>query len=157
MKLNKVTIIGGGVLGSQIGLMCAYVGKEVTFWLRSESSVERATPRLERYAGLMLRDLQNAKALIGSPMGKLTYPRGLIRDWDSATVEEIDALAARARENFVWKIRFELDLRKALADADVVIEAMTEEPKAKIALYSEMKDLLPERRMPSLSSAGIRV
>ena len=41
MKLNKVTIIGGGVLGSQIGLMCAYVGKEVTFWLRSESSVER--------------------------------------------------------------------------------------------------------------------
>jgi glycerol-3-phosphate dehydrogenase len=30
MKLNKVTIIGGGVLGSQIGLMCAYVGKDVT-------------------------------------------------------------------------------------------------------------------------------
>ena len=155
MKLNKVTIIGGGVLGSQIGLMCAYVGKEVTFWLRSESSVERATPRLERYAGLMLRDLQNAKALIGSPMGKLTYPRGLIRDWDSATVEEIDALAARARENFVWKIRFELDLRKALADADVVIEAMTEEPKAKIALYSEMKDLLPEKTILLTNSSTL--
>ena len=26
MELNKVTIIGGGVLGAQIGLMCAYVG-----------------------------------------------------------------------------------------------------------------------------------
>ena len=130
MELNKVTIIGGGVLGSQIGLMCAYVGKDVTFWLRSVGSIERAKPKLERYSALMLQDLQNAKALIGSPLGKLTYPKGLIRDWTSVTPEGIDALTAQAKENFAARIRFELDLGKALADADVVIEAMAEDPKA---------------------------
>ena len=145
MELNKVTIIGGGVLGSQIGLMCAYVGKDVTFWLRSAGSIERTQPKIKRYSELMLADLLAAKAMIGSPMGRHSYPRGLIRDWTSATAESIDALAAQAKENFDKRIHIELDLAKALSDADVVIEAMAEDPKAKIALYNDMKDLLPEK------------
>ena len=155
MELNKVTIIGGGVLGTQIGLMCAYVGKDVTFWLRSEESVERTKPKLKRYSELMLRDLLAAKALIGSPMGKFAYPRGLIRDWNSVNADEIDALAARAEKNFSGRIRIELDLASALADADVVIEAMAEDPKAKIAIYTDMKNLLPEKAVLLTNSSTL--
>ena len=155
MELNKVTIIGGGVLGTQIGLMCAYVGKDVTFWLRSEGSVERTKPKLKRYSELMLRDLLDAKALIGSPMGKFAYPRGLIRDWNSVNADEIDALAARAEKNFSGRIRIELDLASALADADVVIEAMAEDPKAKIAIYTDMKNLLPEKAVLLTNSSTL--
>ena len=39
MELQNVVVVGGGVLGTQIGLMCAYTGHKVTFWLRSESSI----------------------------------------------------------------------------------------------------------------------
>ena len=155
MELNKVTIIGGGVLGSQIGLMSAYVGKDVTFWLRSESSVERTKPKIARYSELKLTDLLTAKALIGSPMGKFVYPKGLIRDWDSATAESIDALAAQAKENFANNVHIELDLAKALADADVVIEAMAEDPKAKIAIYTDMKDLMPEKTVLLTNSSTL--
>lgn len=155
MELNKVTIIGGGVLGTQIGLMCAYVGKDVTFWLRSEGSVERTKPKIERYSELMLQDLLTAKALVGSPMGKFVYPRGLIRDWDSVTAEQIDALAAQAKENFAGLVHIELDLAKALSDADVVIEAMAEEPNAKIAIYKDMKDLLPEKTVLLTNSSTL--
>ena len=155
MELNKVTVIGGGVLGSQIGLMCAYVGKEVTFWLRSEASVERAKPKLERYSGLMLQDLMTAKAMIGNPMGKHVYPRGLIRSWDTVTAEEIDSLAKNAKERFASNIRLETDLAKALSDADVVIEAMAEDPKAKIAIYTDMKDLLPEKTVLLTNSSTL--
>ena len=155
MELNKVTIIGGGVLGTQIGLMCAYVGKEVTFWLRSEGSVERTKPKLKRYSELMLKDLLAAKALIGSPMGKFVYPRGLIRNWDSITAEEIDALADQAAKAFEDHIRIELDLAKALSDADVVIEAMAEDPKAKIGIYTDMKDLLPEKTVLLTNSSTL--
>ncbi len=155
MQLNKVTIIGGGVLGTQIGLMCAYVGKDVTFWLRSEGSVERTKPKIARYSELMLKDLLTAKSLVGSPMGKYVYPRGLIRNWDSTTAAEIEALADRAKENFASKIHIELDLAKALSDADVVIEAMAEEPKAKIAIYSDMKDLLPEKTVLLTNSSTL--
>ena len=145
MDLNKVTVIGGGVLGTQIGLMCAYTGKDVTFWLRSEGSIGRTRPKIERYSGLMLQDLLAAKALVGNPMGKLLYPRGMIRSWDGITAEAIDELAAQGKENLEKNIRIELDLAKALADADVVIESMSEDPKAKIGMYEAMRDLLPEK------------
>ncbi len=155
MELNQVTVIGGGVLGAQIGLMCAYVGKSVTFWLRSEGSVGRTKPKIARYSELMLTDLLAAKALVGSPMGKYSYPRGLIRSWDSVTAEEIDTLAEQAKERFAKNIRIELDLKKALADADVVIEAMAEDPQAKIAIYTDMKDLMPEKTILLTNSSTL--
>ena len=155
MELNKVTIIGGGVLGTQIGLMCAYVGKDVTFWLRSEGSIERTKPKLKRYSELMLQDLRSAKTMIGSPMGKFAYPRGLIRNWDTITAEEIDALVDQATQAFEVHICIELNLAKALSDADVVIEAMAENPEAKIGIYKDIKDLLPERTVLLTNSSTL--
>ena len=145
MELQKVVVAGGGVLGTQIGLMCAYVGKDVTFWLRSESSVTRTQPKIERYSGLMLEDLAKAKALVGSPMGRFMYPKGLIRKWDGITAEEIDALIEQAKKNFAEHVHIEVDMAKAVAGADVVIESMAEDPQAKIGVYTAMKDLLDEK------------
>lgn len=45
MKIQNVTVAGGGVLGSQIAYQCAYAGFHVTTYLRSEASVQRAQPR----------------------------------------------------------------------------------------------------------------
>ncbi len=145
MELKKVVVAGGGVLGTQIGLMCAYCGKDVTFWLRSEGSIARTQPKIERYSALMLQDLLTAKAMVGNPMGKFLYPKGLIRSWDGITAEAIDALAEQAKKNFAEKIHIELDMAKALKGADVVIESMSEDPKAKIGVYTAMKDLLDEK------------
>ena len=39
MSIQKVVVAGGGVLGTQIGLMCAYYGFDTTFWLRSEAFI----------------------------------------------------------------------------------------------------------------------
>ena len=145
MDLNKVVVAGGGVLGTQIALQCAYAGCDVTFWLRSESSIGRTEPKIARYSALMIEDLRKAKTLIGNPMGAFVYPRGLIADWNSATAESIDALIVQAENNFKNNIRIELDMGKAVADADIVIESMSEDPKAKIGVYEAMKDLLPEK------------
>jgi 3-hydroxyacyl-CoA dehydrogenase len=54
MNNKKVVVLGGGVLGTQIGLMCAYYGYDTTFWLRSESSVGRTQPKIERYSALIV-------------------------------------------------------------------------------------------------------
>ena len=144
MENKKVVIAGGGVLGTQIGLICAYHGFDTTFWLRSESSIGRTTPKIERYSALMLEDLAKAKALIGNPIGGMLYPRGLIRSWKGTTAEDIDALIEEGKKNFAEKVHIELDLAKALSGAYIVIESMTEEPKAKIGMYNAMKDLLDE-------------
>ena len=36
-------------------------------------------------------------------------------------------------------------MAKAMADADLVIESLSEDPKAKIAFYQQMAPLLPEK------------
>ncbi len=145
MALNKVVVAGGGVLGTQIGLMCAYTGHEVTFWLRSEGSIGRTQPKIERYSKLMLEDLKKAKALIGNPMGAYLYPKGLIKDWNGISAEKIDELTEQAKKYFSENVHIEIDMAKAVKDADIVIESMSEDPQAKIDVYEKMKDLLEEK------------
>lgn len=155
MSVKKVTIAGGGVLGVQIALMCAYAGIDTTFWLRMESSIGRTQPKIERYSSLIIEDLLKAKALIGNPIGKMLYPRALIKSWEGITPEQIDALAAQAKERFEKNIHIELDMAKAFEDADIVIEAMTENPADKKALYEKMKDFLPEKTILLTNSSTL--
>ena len=51
MSFQNVVVAGGGVLGTQIGFQAAYKGKNVTFWLRSEGSIGRTQPKLDRLKG----------------------------------------------------------------------------------------------------------
>lgn len=155
MRFKKVVIIGGGVLGTQIGLMSAYTGHDTTLWLRSEGSVGRTQPKVEQYGAAMIADLEAAKQLIGSPMGALLYPRGLIRSWEGCTAEGIDELIATAKKNFKELFRMELDLAKALEDADIVIEAMAENPEQKIDMYEKMKGLIPEKAILCTNSSTL--
>lgn len=71
MDIKNVTVAGGGVLGSQIAFQSAYCGFNVTIWLRSEGSVERAKPKFERLRTIYLNTLEAMKT---NPQ---TYCRGL--------------------------------------------------------------------------------
>lgn len=144
MDFNKVTVAGGGVLGTQIGLICAYHGFDTTFWLRSEGSIARTQPKIEKYSQSILEALEEAKKLVGTPLGAMLYPRGLIQDWSNTTTESIDQLIAQAKENFSEKVHLETDMAKAVHGAGLVIESMSENPEAKIGVYTAMKDLLDE-------------
>ena len=144
MTNKKVVVLGGGVLGTQIGLMCAYYGYDTTFWLRSESSIGRTQPKIERYSALMLEDLKKAKGLLGNPLGAMLYPRGLILDWSKATAESLDQLYETGSRNLKENVHIELDKSAAVKDAYIVIESMSENPEAKVEVYTQFKDLLDE-------------
>lgn len=145
MSFDKVVLLGGGVLGTQIALISAYTGHDTTIWLRSEGSVERTKAKVDRYSMLMLDDLEGAKAYLNNPMGAKLYPKGLIKDWKSTTAEKIDELKALGKKNFEEKLHFETDLDKAVKDADIVIEAMAENTEAKIEMYKQVADKLDEK------------
>lgn len=137
MKFKKVTLLGGGVLGAQIALMNAYTGHDTTIRMRSESSIERTKPRLERYRTLMIQAPEDARKLIGNPMSAYLYPKGLIRNRAKITDEKLTELIANAKKNLTENIHLELDLHKALKGADIVIETMSEDPKAKTEIYKK--------------------
>ena len=123
MAFKKVVVVGGGVLGSQIAYQVAYKGFDVTVWLRSEGSIERAKPKFARWHETYLKDLEATKALIGT--GTKLYPRGLVDDFENLTVEKVEELKAQADQAFESLI-YELDMAKAMADADLVIESLSE-------------------------------
>lgn len=74
MDIKNVVLIGSGVLGSQIAYQTAYKGFNVTIWLRSDASIERAKPYLERLHGIYLAEINTAKVV------KMPLLRGLLEN-----------------------------------------------------------------------------
>lgn len=133
MDIKKVVVAGGGVLGSQIAYQSAFKGYDVTIWLRSEGSIGRAKPKLEYLHKTYAETLEAQKKLIDRPLGKMLYARGLIDDFDSVTPNKIDELKKQSEKAYN-SIKLELDMVMAFEDADIVIEAMTENPEQKTEL-----------------------
>lgn len=150
MSIKKVVVVGGGVLGSQIAYHIAYRGFDVTVWLRSEASIGRAKPKFERLHGIYLNTLEAMKSLLGT--GTRLYPRGLFDDFEKTTPEEIDRLKERATSAYN-SIKYELDLKKAVEDCDLVIESLSEDPNEKIAFYQKLAPLLPEKTIVATNSS----
>lgn len=145
MDIKNVVVAGGGVLGSQIAFQSAYKGFNVKVWLRSEGSIERAKPKFERWKNVYLQTLEAMKT------NPAAYARGLA-DSPELSDEQIEALKAqveRAAESIVLTTSYD----EAFGDADLVIEAIAEEPKQKIELYTEMQKHLPERTIVCTNSS----
>ena len=136
MTIKNVVVAGGGVLGSQIAYQAAYKGFAVTVWLRSEGSVERAKPKFEQLRQTYLATLEAMKS------DPAAYCRGLA-DTPELSVDEIEQLKQRAQQAFE-SIVFTTSYEAAAKDADLVIEAIAEDPKQKDAFYAELAKYLPE-------------
>ena len=137
-------------MGSQIAYQVAYKGFDVTVWLRTEASIDRARPKFARWHETYKKDLDAVKPLIGTETKM--YPRGLIEDFAALSPEKIEELKAQA-DTAYENLNYELDMATAMADADLVIESLSEDPKAKIAFYEKMAPLLPEKTVVVTNSS----
>lgn len=149
MSIKNVTVIGGGVLGSQIAYQTAYAGFNVTVWLRSEASIERAKPKFERLHAIYISELNSAKEHPGAPVS-----RGLVFNETDPAKFELDQKIENA-ESAYQNIVFELDLAKAVADADLVIEALAEDVAQKNEFYAKLAPVLPEKTIVATNSSTL--
>ena len=146
--MKKIVVAGGGVLGSQIAFQAAYCGLDVTIWLRSEGSIGRTQPKLEQ---LRKTYLETIDAMSG-PEGKTPQV------WASgiADPDNFDPAACKAQvEKAAASLRLELDMAKAVADADLVIESMAENAEDKIAFYRRLAPALPEKTILVTNSSTL--
>lgn len=74
-----------------------------------------------------------------------------ISDYEDFDKEKCLEKADRAYEN----IKLELDLSKAVGDADLIIESMAENVEQKIDIYKKMADLLPEKTVIVTNSSTL--
>ena len=144
--MKNIVIMGGGVLGSQIAFQTAFCDYNVTVWLRSERSIERTKAKLE----WVKKSYIDAINLMAMPEGKSfnNWCRG-IADADNFNKDELINKVMGLSD----KIKLELDMKKALEDADLVIESMAEDFEAKKDLYLKMAPLLPEKTIVVTNSS----
>lgn len=147
MDIKKVVVAGAGVLGSQIAFQTAYKGFDVTVWVRSEGSIDRARPKFERLLGIYDSTLEAMKS------DPSAYCRGLA-DSPQATAEEIDSLKTQAKTAFE-NLKFTTSYEEAAHDADLVIEAIAEDPGQKTAFYEELSKHLPDKTILATNSSTL--
>lgn len=144
MKYSNVVVAGGGVLGSQIAFQTAFCGFNVTIWLRSEGSITRTQPKLDKLKETYIEEI-----------GKMAEGNGYwcagIADEDKFDKDELIAKVNKAYDS----IKLELDMKKAVADADLVIESMAENADDKITFYKTLAPLLPEKTVIVTNSSTL--
>lgn len=144
--MKNITVIGGGVLGSQIAFQTAYCGFDVTIWLRSHESVNRTKAKL---LDLKKKYTENIN-LMNKEVGKAynNWCNG-ISSYDNFNYKECIKKVDDAYKN----IKFEIDLGIAIKSADLVIESMTEDFDIKKDLYTKMSYLLPKKTIVVTNSS----
>lgn len=144
MKYSNVVVAGGGVLGSQIAFQTAFCGFNVTIWLRSEGSITRTQPKLDKLKEAYIEEI-----------GKMAEGNGY---WCAGIADEgkfdKDELIAKVNKAYD-SIKLELDMKKAVADADLVIESMAENADDKIAFYKTLAPLLPAKTVIVTNSSTL--
>ncbi len=144
MVYSNVVVAGGGVLGSQIAFQSAYCGADVTIWLRSEGSIGRTQPKLDALKETYIAAIEDMAA------GKGVWCAGI------ADEETFDKEACLTKvEHAYSSLKLELDMEKAVADADLVIESMAENEKDKIAFYEKLAPFLPEKTVLVTNSSTL--
>ncbi|WP_395318406.1 3-hydroxyacyl-CoA dehydrogenase [Fructilactobacillus frigidiflavus] len=119
MEFKKVTVVGGGTLGSQIAYMSAFHGKDVTIWGRKDSSLDHAKERIGRWAQAVKEDLDATKAQLDAATNHLTYTTDLAKALKGADLV-IEALP----ENIETKKDFYAKFAK-LADPKTIVATNT--------------------------------
>jgi len=121
--MQQVTVLGTGVLGSQIIFQAAYSGKDVVAYDISDEIIAKLPARWEQLKPLYLRDLPDA------------------------TPEKLDAAVSR--------IRATSDLAEAVADADIVIEAVPERLDIKRDTWQKVSAAAPEKTVFATNSSTL--
>lgn len=121
-KIKKVTVLGTGVLGSQIAFQTAYSGFQVSVYDIDEAAIAKARQRFNGLVEIYEREVLGADGKADAALGRL---------------------------------RLFTDLGAAVADADLVIEAIPEVLELKRQTYARLGQLAPEKTIFATNSSTL--
>ncbi len=145
MNYKKIVVAGGGILGSQIAFQSAYCGFYVTILIRKEDSSEEVKNKLEKLSNTYKETIE-----LMNPKGENNWARG-ISNIDSFDKKECLDKVDKAIDN----ITIETEQEKALENADLVIESITENFDIKASFYKQIAEYLPEKTVVVTNSSTL--
>lgn len=123
-KVSNVTVLGTGVLGSQIAYQAAFHGFTVTAYDITDDVLDKAK---DRFAGLA----------------------------EIYKTDGVEGAADGGSEKGLEHLTLTSDLAAAVADADLVIEAIPENLELKRATYKKLATLAPEKTIFATNSSTL--
>ncbi|MBS0948812.1 3-hydroxyacyl-CoA dehydrogenase [Weissella minor] len=115
MSYQKVTVAGGGTLGSQIAYMAAFSGKDAIIWGRSEGSLDRAKARVARWEEAVKDYYEASQEELDAAQAHLTYTTSL-----EDALKGADLVIEALPENIETKKDFYEEFDK-LADPETIV------------------------------------
>ena len=146
MNYKKIVIAGGGILGSQIAFQTAYSCFDVTILVRPEDDQEEINRKLNKLEETYLNSID----IMTSEKGKDNWIRGIASINDFNKDECINNIKS-AKERII----IETDQKKALENADLLIESITENIDIKTAFYKQIASLLDEKTVIVTNSSTL--
>ena len=133
MAFKKITIAGGGVLGSQIAFQVAYCGFESKVWLYKESVLQETQEKIEKIRETYIKAINN---MANDPENAVWYP-GIAKK-DDFNKEKCLENVEKAYKSIIY----EFDLKKALEGADLLIESLPEIKEIKTDFFKKVNPLI---------------
>lgn len=146
MKYKNVVVAGGGVLGSQIAFQCAYCGFNVTVLVLDEEGKKVLNKKIEDLRKVYIKTIKEMNTKAGRAPG--VWARGIA----DIKHNNLNKCLNRVKSAVV---NTEMDQAKALADADLVIESITEIFDVKKSFYEQIAPLLPEKTVIVTNSSTL--
>lgn len=147
MAIKKVVVLGSGVLGSQIAYQVAFSGYDVTIWLRSEGSIERAKPKLQDLKTVYEKEIK----LMASDKSNFNNWCLGISDYETFDEEEL----LKKNEKVLDSIKIELSLERALKNCDLIIESTKEDLNDKKELYNKVNKYIEDKTILVTNSSTL--
>ena len=148
MKYKKIVVAGGGVLGSQIAFQSAYCGFDVTILVRKEDPKDVLELKLKTLYETYISTIEKMNTKEGKEPS--LWARGIADINNFNKTECINKV-----NNALKSIVIETEQAKALEDADLVIESITEIADIKINFYKEIAPLLSEKTVVVTNSSTL--
>ena len=148
MKYKNIVVAGGGVLGSQIAFQCAYCGFNVTVLVTNEESKKKLMVKLNELKKTYTKTIKVMNTKAGKAPG--VWARG-IADISHHNLNK----CLNKVKNIMDNITMETDQAKALSNADLVIESITEIFDVKKEFYEEIAPLLPDKTVIVTNSSTL--
>ena len=151
MEIKRVTIAGGGVLGSQIAFQTAFKGFDVTVWARSEESKKRVQDRFDALYVTYKEEVEKLKSVIGTDKA---HAQGILKDTKNVSSDTIQKLYDDVEKAYKG-IKIETSLKDAVKGRDLVIESLSENKDLKIDFYKTLAPLLDEETILATNTSSM--
>ncbi|MFY3740403.1 MAG: enoyl-CoA hydratase/3-hydroxyacyl-CoA dehydrogenase [Candidatus Nitrosomirales archaeon] len=124
MNINKITVLGSGLMGHGIAQVSAMAGYNVAIRDIDQSFLDKAMEKIK---------------------------------WSLNKLVEKNKISSKDAENILARITTFVDLKEALKDCDLVIEAVPEDMNLKKKVYAEVDKLVPEKAVLASNTSTLPI